>query len=132
MSNKEISLKHALSQQIDNSKGHARRNYRWAYGFTLAGAAASALATLIIAFGESENLKEITAIIAALPAAAMLIESRLRLEERSRWHWHKTKKLQALERSLQYEGIADEEISKKWSDLEIELEEGWIGLNREV
>jgi len=117
----ELKLMDALSKQIENSKGHARRNYHWAYGITLAGAAASALATLIIAFGKIEELKVITAVIAALPAAAMLVESRLRLEERSRWHWHKTKRLQALERSLQYEGESEEDISKKWSELETEL-----------
>ncbi len=127
----QLSLTDALDTQIVRSQRHARRNYYWAYGITLIGATASAVTTLIVALGQAEHFKEITAIFAAMPAAAMLLESRLRLEERSRWNWHKTKRLQALSRSLTYEGATEAQISKAWSELEVQLEEEWVGLSRE-
>ena len=128
--NDDITLLRELSGNATKTKTHAKNNYKWAYRLTLIGAASSTVVTLIVALGKSSDWQTITSIIAALPAAAMLLESRLRLEERSRWLWNKTKQLEALSRSLKFEGANEVDVSRMWSQLEVELEEHWVGLGR--
>jgi len=54
--------------------------------------------------------------------------SSLKLQDRSRWHWTKTKRLESLERSLSYEeNRTVEDISKAWSKMEKKLDESRIG-----
>ena len=80
-----------------------------------------------MALGKGVDFKIFTAVSAAIPAATMLLLSSLKLQDRSRWHWTKTKQLESLERSLSYESRTVEDISKAWSEMEKGLDETRVG-----
>ena len=106
---------------------YAKFNHYATFFLTLLGALSSATATIIVALGKGVDLKTFTAVSAAIPAAAMLLLSSLKLQDRSRWHWTKTKRLESLERGLSYEGRTVEDIGKAWSEMEEEFDRARVG-----
>jgi hypothetical protein len=63
----------------------------------------SVAASLCAALGVES--KELLAVLAVIPAAVLSIRGTFKFEERATWHFRKHHKLEALARSLKYEGI---------------------------
>ena len=124
----KVELIERLQKATRGSIIYAKFNHYAAFFLTLLGALSSATATIIVALGKGVDLQIVTAVSAAIPAATMLLLSSLKLQDRSRWHWTKTKRIESLERSLSYEGRTVEDISKAWSEMEEGLDETRVGL----
>jgi len=124
----KVELIERLKKAARGSMINAKLNHYAVFFLTLLGALSSATATITVALGKGVDLKIFTVVSAAIPAATMLLLSSLKLQDRSRWHWTKTKRLESLERSLSYEeNRTVEDISKAWSKMEKKLDESRIG-----
>ncbi|MEW6157843.1 MAG: hypothetical protein AB1813_10445 [Verrucomicrobiota bacterium] len=81
-------------------------------------------ATLLVSL--SMQAKALTAVLAALPAALMAINTMFRFERKTAWHWKKNKRLEALLRALRYENQVPAFVSQEFSRVEEEMDSEWI------
>ena len=63
--------------------------------------------------------------LAVIPAAVLSIKGTFKFEEKASWHFRKYHKLEALTRTLEYEGADLAAVSAGWSKIEQELDEQW-------
>lgn len=113
-----------LRASIEGARRYARRNYFLGYGVATVTVVASIAAGLTVSFASVP--KEVTATLAALPAAMVASATVFRFEQKSAWFWRKLKKLEALLRALRYEGLDVTAASKALSQIEIEMEQDWV------
>jgi len=114
-----IELKNAAIKTRKN----ARRNYFAAYGLIAIIVGSSVAATILAGVGAKA---EITATVAAIPAALFAVTTTFKFERKSAWHWRKNKRIESLLRRLKYEGADIAEVSKTYSKLEEEMDEEWV------
>ena len=112
-----------LQNEAAKTRRNAQRNYYVAYGITVIIVVSSILATIFAGVGKGP---EITAFIAAIPAALVFINTTFKFERKSAWHWKKNKRIESLIRALKYESADVGQISKEYSKLEQEMDEEWI------
>ena len=112
-----------LQSEAAKTRRNARRNYYVAYGLTVIIVVSSIIATI---FAGVDKEPEITAFIAAIPAALVFINTTFKFERKSVWHWKKNKKIESLIRALKYENADAGKISKEYSKLDQEMDEEWI------
>ncbi len=117
-------LEKEISEAARLSKYLARRNYLFAYGVTLISVFASIAAGILVALDGLDPA--VIAAIASLPAGMMTFKTVFRFEQKSAWFWHKTKNLERLYRSLAYENANPSEVSKEFSNIELEMESDWV------
>ncbi len=120
-------LQEWITAAAKRQKWKGKRNYLFAYFLYLVAACSSGGATLWAAALAARRQAPSfwLALIAALPAVALLLNDTLQLEAKGRWCYEKRTQLLALLRSSRFEGIDDKSISSKWSDLDIKLEKSW-------
>jgi len=77
--------------------------------------------------------KAVTAILAALPGTALLINNSFRFEERTKWFWKKVRVSEKLLRKLRDSSNPDlEAISSTFSEKMEELESDWPAMDSPV
>lgn len=118
-----MALKDDLAKTIRKTERLARQNYLAAY--TLA--ACSAVASLAAAFFAATGSKNtaLIGLLGAVPAAVLAANAVMKFDSKSSWHWRKAKRLGALLRALQYEGMSEADAAAKWSELETDIERDW-------
>lgn len=126
MSSTPPPLADTLDSDIGKYKSYGTSNYIFAYLFTAFAVIASVASTVLVATGNSETSKWLTATLSATPALVLLIVSTFRFEQKSAWQWRKTRALQALHRQLLYEGKTDAEVSPELSRVEAALDGDWV------
>ena len=94
---------------------HARNNYKASFFLYLVAIIASFIATLSVASKFFST--EILAVITAIPAGVILLNSVLRLEQKSRWHYKYFHELDKLWHQLSYEHASESDVSKKVASL---------------
>jgi len=120
-------LQAELESKASRLKWKGKRNYLFAY--TLYGAAglSSGIATIwtaaLAASKTSPNLW--TAILAAVPALAVVLNETLKPEQKGRWCYEKRAALEAMLRASRYAGSPDAGIVVEWNALEIKMEQEW-------
>lgn len=117
----EESLLNLLEMRRKAHIRHARNNYRASFMLYLAAIGASFIATLSVAATLFQ--REILAIITAIPAGVILLNSVMKLEEKSRWYYKYHHELNKLYHQLKFEGKTIEEVSKATTDLGSTMQE---------
>ena len=113
-----------LVATIVAARRYARRNYFFGYIVATVTVVSSIAAGLTVSFAVVP--REVTAALAALPAAMVASATVFRFEQKSAWFWRKLKKLEALLRSVRYEGLDVATASKALSQIEVEMEQEWV------
>ena len=113
-----------LRASIDAARRYARRNYFFGYIVATVTVVSSIAAGLTVSFADVP--REVTAALAALPAAMVASATVFRFEQKSAWFWRKLKKLEALLRSVRYEGVDLITASKALSQIETDMEQEWV------
>ena len=112
-----------IEKTVTSAKRSARSNYYAAFIFTFTGVAGSIGATILAALGAPPGN---TALVAAIPAAVLSINSVFHFERKSAWHWKKVKLLEGLVRALRFENEEVATISRAFSRIDGELDEKWV------
>jgi hypothetical protein len=99
-------------------------NYCLAYTVAFVAVAGSVTATILAATKEAPGW--LTAIIAAIPATVLAVNTTFNFERKGLWHWRTTKRFEALVRELQYENAEEAAVSKKFSETDLDTFDGWI------
>jgi hypothetical protein len=102
------------------------RNYNAAWITAIVAVIGSIAAAILTALGESAAPRWATAIIAALPAAVIAVNTTFRFEQRGIWHYRTTKRFEGLVRKLRYEKADVADVSKEFSQIDLETFDGWI------
>jgi hypothetical protein len=112
-----------LLSQIDR---RVRGSRRWGiYDFLVAKASywaaivASFLATIAVSTGRSGT---VVAIVAAVPGVVIIIDRTFHFADRAAWHWRYVALAKAIGRKLRFEGVTLAQVSRAFSELEIEME----------
>ncbi|MFA5019290.1 MAG: hypothetical protein WC504_17195 [Methylobacter sp.] len=119
-----MNLDEDLARRVSGCRKKALLNYYAEYVFLAISVIASTAATISVASGGLT--KEINAILAALPGIVLLITNTFRFESRSDLWWKKYEVFDSLYRELKYEGVKEEEVSKKMSALLKEYGDKWV------
>ena len=119
-----------LNKNITHYKKYARSNYRTAYIVTGIAVLASVSTTIAVAAGIGKDHNVVISILAAVPAVILVVTSTFQFEQKSSWHWRKTRALQALLRQLEYEGKNVAEVSENLSKVEMDLDKDWVTFGR--
>jgi hypothetical protein len=117
-------IKDELGKAAAYARSCAKRNYILAYMMSIIMVATSISACVIGSLGNEYRI--FASSLAAFPAAMVGVSSIFKFEEKSKWFWQKTKLLESLLRSLTYEAADPAEISKQFSNVEINMEKEWI------
>ena len=121
-------LKDDLEKEIKSCSRFARRSYIWAQLFFLIAILSSFFAS-ILAAGKAD-MPYLTALLAALPGTALLINNSFRFEERTKWFWKKVRISEKFFRKLRDSASPDiEEISATYSEKMEELETEWPAMD---
>jgi hypothetical protein len=110
--------------RVDHYYKWDKRYYYIAQTILWAGMLASTLAALSSALGWDKNL---TTILAILPAFAYAIEARLRFEDKSFFYFGYGNKLNAVRLDLEFTDAPIEEIVKRLKQIEGEMEYPRLG-----
>ena len=116
--------KNLLAEIEDDTDHHCKwegRDFTWAQVFIWTGIITS-IASSILATGVFTVEKWVTVIVAALPAAVIVIDKTFKFASRASWHALYRASLNGLRRGLTFEGVPEKEISERRSKLEIEME----------
>jgi hypothetical protein len=113
-----------LERQVVASRNRALIYYVLAYFLYIAAVLASIIATLSAAF---ELGKVFTAILAAVPGAALSVNSTLQLEGRSSWHYKRVGAYERLVRGLKFENRPAKDVSQEITHVEEEMAKTWPG-----
>jgi|SRR6266853_1237889 len=120
-------LQAELGNIANRLKWKGKRNYIFAYTLYCAAGLSSAIATIwtaaLAASKTSPNLW--TAILAAVPGLAVVLNETLKPEQKGRWCYEKRVAVNAMLRSSKYAGKPDSEIVVEWNELEIKMEQEW-------
>jgi hypothetical protein len=104
----------------------ARSNYTWAHVIFGISVFASLASSVLIASDWVKDNKLLGSLLAGLPGVMLLVNNTCRFEERTKWFWKKTRKLQRLMRELRDKREPDpEKVSAELSDVNEELEAEW-------
>ena len=110
-----------IDQQIHIAKTWASKNFLIAQTFTWLAVLAS-FGSAIAAATEKVN-SILLAIFAAVPGTVILIDKSFSFARRASWYYMKRAKVQQLRNSLSFEGAQTADVSQKFSELTIKLEE---------
>ena len=113
-----------LRKVADQNKKWGWTNYRFAYLVAIIAVAGSIAATILAAVNVVPSW--VTAIIASVPAAVVAVSKTFDFERKAIWQWRTTKRIEALIRKLEHENATEEEVSREFSNLDIETFDGWI------
>jgi peptidoglycan biosynthesis protein MviN/MurJ (putative lipid II flippase) len=119
-------LEQELAVAASMARKYARRNYRFAYLVSIVTVVSSIAAGIVVGAGVHFLEPWGKAALASLPAAMVTVSTVFRFEQKSSWFWHKTKRLEALLRSLKYESAVAVDASKAFSKVEADMESEWI------
>ena len=133
MADKETESRRArMAKDLDHAVGvlgrAATRNYFFTFGLALLATGAS-IAASILAFLQFSAA--IVGVLALIPAMAGILLSRLKFQQRANWYYRKKGALLALYNELHFElpdpptSAAIASISKKWRQLNQEMEAAW-------
>ncbi|GHC13648.1 hypothetical protein [Cerasicoccus arenae] len=129
-------LKDELEESINDCSRFAKRSYFWAQVLFLITILASFFASILAAGDLGKNLlgeecqKAVTALLAALPGTALLINNSFRFEERTKWFWKKVRVCEKLLRELRDSNNTDlEAVSSTYSEKMEELELEWPAMD---
>lgn len=131
-------LKEDLEDAIHSSSALAKRTYFWAQLLFFITIISSFFASILAAGELGAQLfpnynKLVTAVLAALPGTAILINNSLRYEEKTKWFWKKTRVAEKFLRQLRDSIDPDvERISIQFSEKMEELESEWPAMDSPV
>lgn len=121
------SLVAEIDAAIRESKSIAGR-HKWANNvLTALSAIATAVATICAASGAAQGgrWKYFVAAITAFPGLVIALQRTWRLEAGTAWHTERFRRMEALRRAQMHENMDDIEVSRKLTNLELELEARW-------
>ena len=117
-----------LIEEIRKAANRTRKlgwiNYCLANIVAFVADASSIIATILAATKDTPGW--LTAIIAAIPAAVLAVNTTFNFERKGLWHWRTTKRFEALIRELQYEKAEEAAVSKEFSESDLDTFDGWI------
>jgi hypothetical protein len=118
-----------LQGKADRLKWKGKRNYIFAYLLYAAAGLSSGIATIWTAALAAGKVAPSlwTAVLAAIPALAVVLNETLRPEQKGRWFYEKRAAVNAMLRNSKYAGRPDAEIAAEWNDMEIKMEREWPG-----
>ena len=119
-----MSLEEELNAQIAQAIARHKGNYMTAYALILIAVAASGVTTILVAAG-AQWPKESLAAIAALPGFIVLMLNTIPFDARADWWSTKQRRLEALRRSLLFEGQVPEAVSKAMTQFIDDHNEVW-------
>jgi len=122
--NEKESLLEELTKAADQTKKFGWINYVCAYIVAWVAVAGSIAATVLAAVQLTPSW--LTATIAAIPAAVLAVNTTFNFERKALWHWRTTRRFEALIRRLKYEKAEEAEVSKEFSEIDMETFEGWV------
>lgn len=114
-------FKGKLNSDIARYRVHARHNYFASYACYLVAIAASLLTTILAASTDYLS-KGTLAFLSAVPGTALLVNSVLSLEAKTRWYWKKARKYDGILMSLSHENLPLAEASKEKRTFDEEME----------
>jgi uncharacterized membrane protein YkvI len=117
-------LETELVAAIAASRYYARRNY--ILGYLVAGTTVLSSIAAGLAVSLPMVPRELTAVLASLPAAMVAATTVFRFDQKSGWFWRKSKRLDSLLRSIRYEGANMVAASKVFSQIEEDMEQEWV------
>ncbi len=121
---KRQKLARVLKRSALASRYLGRVNYLPAYLLYIVAVLASIVATLSVVF---DFRKEIIAILAAVPGAALSVNLTLQFEARAQWHYKRMNAYARLARDLQFGKRTAEDVSQEIAHVETELVKEWPG-----
>jgi hypothetical protein len=121
-------LESTLDASMQRHQRMAEGNYRTAYCLSALAVIASIIAGLSVAADWFPRY--VLAILSATPGAVLVVLDRLKLEERSDWHWRRVYALGGLLNQLRFEAKPEAEVSAAWSKLMIEMQPTWPRFGR--
>ena len=119
-----MSLEAELNAQIEQAISRHKGNYITAYALILLAVLGSGLTTILVAAG-AQWPKELLAAIAALPGFIVLILNTIPFDARADWWSAKTRRLEALRRSVLYEGQSADTVSRAMTQFIDSHNEKW-------
>ena len=123
-------LRELLDETINHYRNLAGWNYRLAYICTVLAIVLSSFSGLAVARNWFSAHAGVTAVLASLPAFFVALNSTMKFERRSRWHWKKTHTLEAIRNKLAYENVPPAEVSKLFGEAELAMEQDWPELGQ--
>jgi len=123
-----MTLEEKLEREIARLYGLARFNYRTAYALSAIAALASVIAGVTVA-GQWLPVS-VRAALSVLPGAILIIQDRLKFDERSAWHYRKLHAVEGLLHQLFYEGKSEAEVSEEWRKITETLRPLWPGFGK--
>jgi hypothetical protein len=123
MNDKELLIEELL-KAANQTRNFGWRNYACAYIMAWVAVAGSIAATILAAVQVTPSW--LTAIIAAIPAAVLAVDTTFNFERKAIWHWRTTKRFEGLIRKLRYENAEEAEVSKEFSEIDLDTFDGWI------
>jgi hypothetical protein len=123
MHEREQLLKELLKAAEQTGK-YGWRNYVCAY--VVAGLAVGGSMTATILAAVKSEYYLLTAIVAAIPAAVIAVNTTFNFERKALWHWRTTKRFEGLIRKLHYETTNVAEVSREFSKVDQETFDGWM------
>lgn len=115
----------SIEYRIRGCAKRNRRNYYAAFCLLILAVAASAATAIAVAIDQMP--RPLIAALASLPGIFILINTTFRFEERSRWYWRKRTRLEIVCRQHKFEGLPEEDASKKWNEIDEEMFSEWPG-----
>jgi hypothetical protein len=106
-----MTLESELNAQIAQATSRHKGNYRTAYALILLAVLSSGVTTILVA-AAAPVPKELVAAIAALPGFIVLVLNTMPFDARANWWSTKQRRLEALRRSLLFEGQDASVVSK--------------------
>ena len=116
-------LIHRIEKQAKTDARRGRRNHFYDLGCIIGGVGASfAAALLAVSKGVSPLL---VAGVAAVPGLCAGLQRLIDFHARSEWFFVKAAELRGIALSLQHEGLPEAEGSRKYRELEVDMEKQW-------
>jgi len=116
-------LREQLSKAAGRTLRYAWVHYAMANVVAVIAVAGSVTATLLVALGSDQRL--LTSVLAVVPTAVLAINSTFNFERKAIWHFRTSKRIEALLRRLEFENTSEEEVSRGFSQLDLETFDGW-------
>ena len=114
-----------LERESALARRYCRRNFSVAATLFFIAVVSSGVAAVLASLGEATVPRVVTAVVAALPALIISLNSTLRFDHRHRWHMEREVALKGLLSRLRWEGAPESEISSEYRAMDQRLKEQW-------
>ena len=121
MSDKKLASELEAQAMVDFNQG--RKNHLSDLTFAIGAIATSFVATVLVATHTKPEW--VAASVAALPGLCASLQRIIDFRGRSAWYFLRAARLEGIARALKHEGMQESDASRKFTEIEIEMENKW-------